>query len=168
MKNYLIIFVLLFSSFSGFSQEEGEEVTTYYLIRHAEKDDSDATNTNPDLNQTGLDRAKNWAKVFAPVNLDAVYSTDFRRTKQTAKPTADSKKLPTYAFDTTRMYDSGFKYNTSGKSVLIVGHSDTTPQLANIMLGEEKYPTIEENNSGNLYIVTVTKNKTTCVLLKID
>ena len=166
MKTFFTLFIVLFSTFSVFSQEN--ETTTYYLIRHAEKDTSDATNVNPDLNQIGLERAKKWASVFTPVSLNAIYSTDFRRTKQTAKPTANSKNLPTYAFDTSRMYDAGFKYNTSGKSVLVVGHSNTTPQLANMILGEEKYPLIDENNYSNLYIITVTNNKATSVLLKID
>lgn len=165
MKKYFFLFLVAICSFSVFSQEK---VTTYYLIRHAEKDRTNANNKNPNLTYKGTERAKKWAEVFSNVKLNAIYSTDFRRTKQTAKPTAESKKLPIYAFDTKAMYDAGFKYNTSGKSVLVVGHSNTTPQLANMILGEEKYKQIKDTNNGNLYIITIIDDKKSSTLLKIN
>ena len=55
-----------------------------------------------------------------------------------------------------------------GKNVLIVGHSNTTPNLVNELLGKEKYPQIEDNNNGNLYVVTIINGISTCTLLHID
>lgn len=165
MKKILCIAIIVLSSLSSYAQEE---VTTYYFIRHAEKVRTDKTNRNPDLNFEGLKRAKKWSQVFANVPFDAVYSTDYNRTKQTAKPTADSKKLPVLLYNPRKMYDDVFKANTKGKTVLVVGHSNTTPFFVNKVLGSEKYKQIDDNNNANLYIVTVTNGKATSVLLKID
>ena len=61
----LLLFILIVACNSN-------ETTTYYLIRHAEKDRTNPTNRNPNLNSEGLIRASNWAKYFETVALDAV------------------------------------------------------------------------------------------------
>lgn len=65
-----------------------EEITTYYFIRHSEKNRASRTK-NPNLLEKGQDRAENWAHYFKSVAFDAVYSTNYNRTKQTATPTAN-------------------------------------------------------------------------------
>ena len=168
MKKYFLIIVFAFSSLSIFSQQEkGKEVTTYYLIRHAEKVRTDKNNKNPFLNYKGLKRANYWATVFSNIKFDMVYCTDYNRTKQTASPTAKKNNLELYLYNPRDMYNDVFKYNTKGKTVLIVGHSNTTPFFANKILGENKYKQIEDNNNNNLYIVTVTKDSKTGVLLNV-
>ncbi|HLU81326.1 MAG TPA: histidine phosphatase family protein, partial [Flavobacteriaceae bacterium] len=57
--------------------------TTYYFIRHAEKDLSEPTNNDPHLTEEGLKRAAFWAKYFADKNIDKIYSTNYSRTIQT-------------------------------------------------------------------------------------
>ena len=68
-------------------------ISTYYLIRHAEKDRSDKTNTDPNLTEDGLKRAENWANHFKDLKFDMVYSTNYNRTKQTAMPTAKANNV---------------------------------------------------------------------------
>lgn len=165
MKKIVCLAIIILSSLSTFAQEE---VTTYYFIRHAEKVRTDKANRNPDLNVKGLKRAKKWSEVFTNVKFDAVYSTDYNRTKQTAKPTADANGLPVLLYNPRKMNDEAFKANTKGKTVLVVGHSNTTPFFANMVIGKAVYKQIDDSNNSNLYIVTVTKDKTTNVLLKID
>jgi broad specificity phosphatase PhoE len=96
MKKVLLLLVFVFSSLISCTQEE---TTTYYLIRHAEKDRTDKTNKNPNLNEKGLERAKKWAEYFKDVDFDAVYSTNYNRTMQTALPTAESNKLNIKNYD---------------------------------------------------------------------
>jgi broad specificity phosphatase PhoE len=165
MKKILCIAIVLMSTMATFAQEE---VTTYYFIRHAEKVRTDKANRNPDLNIAGLKRAKKWKEVFKNVSFDAVYSTDYNRTKQTAKPTADAKKLPVLLYNPRKMYDDAFKANTKGKTVLVVGHSNTTPFFVNKVIGKELYKQIDDRNNANLYIVTIVNGKATSVLLKIN
>ena len=47
--------------------------STYYFIRHAEKDRSDSTNKDPHLTDIGLKRAEKWASKLGDISFDAVY-----------------------------------------------------------------------------------------------
>lgn len=158
----LILTVLL--SLPTFSQENTEALensigtTTYYFIRHAEKDRSDTTNKNPNLIQKGMFRAAKWTYVLEHVKFDAVYSTDYNRTKQTAQPTAEKNGLEIIIYDARELYSEEFIKNTKGKTVLIVGHSNTTPMFVNTVIGKEKYEPINDSNNANLYIVTISSN----------
>jgi len=165
MKKVLLLLVFVFSSLISCTQEE---TTTYYLIRHAEKDRTDKTNKNPNLNEKGLERAKKWAEYFKDVDFDAVYSTNYNRTMQTALPTAESNKLNIKNYDPKKMYDVLFKTATQGKTVLVVGHSNTTPVFANKILGEKKYKNMDDKDNSSLYIVTMTGNKKTSRIKKVE
>lgn len=173
MKKLLFILAFTVFSLSSYAQETQEdqkkpEVTTYYFIRHAEKQRQDKTDRDPSLTFDGYKRADGWKDVFQFIPLDAVYSTNYNRTKLTAKPTADSKKLPILSYDPRNMYSESFQYNTKGKHVLIVGHSNTTPAFVNKVLGENRYKQIDDNNNSNLYIVTIVDGKATSTVLKIN
>lgn len=165
MKKYILVFGLIFSLLVSCNSQE---TTTYYLIRHAEKDRTDSGNKNPDLNENGLKRAKKWAEYFKNIDLDAVYSTNYNRTQQTAKPTANSKNLNITSYNPGKMYDSVFKANTKGKTVLIVGHSNTTPVFANKILGEKMYENMSDNDNASLFIVTISGDDKTSKIEKID
>jgi len=144
------------------------ETTTYYLIRHAEKDRTDNSNRNPNLNKDGLERAKKWALYFESIDLDAVYSTNYNRTQQTATPTAVSKKLDIQSYKPYKMFDTVFQQNTIGKKVLIVGHSNTTPVFVNKILGEKKYENMNDYDNASLYIVTISNDKITSKIEKVN
>jgi len=164
MKKFLLT-VFVFALFSACASDK---TTTYYLIRHAEKDRTNTTNKNPNLNSNGVIRAEKWAKHFENIVLDAVYSTDYNRTQQTAAPTAKSKDLIVQSYNSSKMYDSIFKKNTKGKTVLVVGHSDTTPVFANIILGQKKYKNMADNDNASLYIVTVFNDKKSSEIKKVN
>ena len=164
MKKFLLI-IFVFTLFIACTSDK---TTTYYLIRHAEKDRTNTTNKNPNLNSNGVIRAEKWAKHFENIVLDAVYSTDYNRTQQTAAPTAKSKDLIVQSYNSSKMYDSIFKKNTKGKTVLVVGHSDTTPVFANIILGQKKYKNMADNDNASLYIVTVFNDKKSSEIKKVN
>ena len=164
MKKLMLTFIFLSLSLISYAQE----ITTYYLIRHAEKLRIDKTDKNPNLNFNGYKRAEAWKDVFSDVPFDAIYSTDYNRTKLTAKPTATSKNLPILLYNPNMMYSEAFQNNTKGKTVLVVGHSNTTNVFANKILGIEKYKEIKDNNNSNLYIVTISNGKISSILLKIN
>jgi len=164
MKKLILTFIFLSLSLISYAQE----ITTYYLIRHAEKLRIDKTDKNPNLNFNGYKRAEAWKDVFSDVPFDAIYSTDYNRTKLTAKPTATSKNLPILLYNPNMMYSEAFQNNTKGKTVLVVGHSNTTNVFVNKILGIEKYNEINDNNNSNLYIVTISNGKISSILLKIN
>ena len=159
IKALLVFFIVLASC------APDTETTIYYLIRHAEKDRSDSLNRNPNLTEAGLNRAENWAKYFSNIKLDDVYSTNYNRTIQTAQPTAKSKNLVIKSYNPRNLFDSIFQAETKGKTVLVVGHSNTTPALANRILavngaGSQKsiYKDMDDRDNASLYILTFEKS----------
>jgi 2,3-bisphosphoglycerate-dependent phosphoglycerate mutase len=164
MKKLVVLLVILFCSLSSFAQE----VSAYYLVRHAEKDRSDKTNSNPKLTEEGKQRAAKWSTVFRDVAFDAVYSTNYLRTTARAQPTATAQGLEIQFYNPSELYSKEFQQATMGKTVLVVGHSNTTPQFVNAILGAERYSDIQDDNNANLYIVTRINEETAVVLLKIE
>ena len=144
------------------SQDDTEMiVSTYYLIRHAEKDRSDLEDIDPELNQSGLGRAMHWAEIFAEVDLDAIYSTDYQRTTMTAAPTSVKQDLTVKYYDPDELDINKFMTNNLGGKVLIVGHSNSTPELVNRLLGVEKYGPMDDYDNGSLFIVQVIGDQVT-------
>lgn len=144
------------------------KTTTYYLIRHAEKDKTDKNNKDPHLTKAGKKRANKWATIFKDVKFDMVFSTNYNRTKETAMPTAKANAIDITYYNPRNLASKEFIENTKGKTVLIVGHSNTTPKFANALLEKENYALMQEDNNANLYIVTLIKDLKTSTLLKLD
>ena len=167
MKHFILFVFVLLAITPSFSQEE-ISTTTYYFIRHAEKDRSDKTNKNPHLTDVGKNRAKHWSKIFAQVKFDAIYSTDYNRTKETAQPTATKNRLELTLYHPYKLDKSTFLSDTKGKTILIVGHSNTTPMFVNTILGYKKYKDIDDSNNGNLYMITMVNGKVSDQLLTIN
>ena len=157
----LLVFLFLF----GFQIHFGQNKTTqYYFIRHAEKADS---SKNPDLSEKGLERAKEWQMLFSELSFDAIYSTDFNRTIQTIKPISVKQNTNFSLYNPKTIDIEAFKKETFGKTILIVGHSNTIPNMVNQIIKENKYSDIEENQFGNLYIVTIFENQILSQLLHL-
>lgn len=129
------------------------QVSTYYLIRHAEKDRSDPENLDPELSQKGLGRAMHWAEILKDVPVDAVYTTDFQRTSMTAAPISVKQDITVQYYDPETLDIAQFKVDNLGKNVLVVGHSNTTPALANRLIGEERFGPMDDSDNGSLFIV---------------
>lgn len=158
LKAVLVIFLILgFSSCKDDQKVENVSnevsVSTFYFIRHAEKDRTDTNNADPELNQKGLGRAMHWAEILKDIELDAIYSTDYSRTSMTAAPTSVKKDIDVQYYDPSAMDIEQFKTDNLNKAVLVVGHSNTTPDFVNKMIGEEKYALLDDSDNGSLFIV---------------
>jgi 2,3-bisphosphoglycerate-dependent phosphoglycerate mutase len=160
MKKFLLLLALLFLNIS-FGQSN---TTTYYFIRHAEKVDS---SQNPDLSEKGLKRAELWNKIFSEISFNEIYSTDYKRTLQTASPTAATKKIKIKLYNPKTLNIESFKKEALGKKVLIVGHSNTTPKFVNDIINQNLFSDIEDETFGNLYIVTIIDGIISSQLLKL-
>ena len=163
MRKFIIVALLLMGQIVV-----AQEITTYYLIRHAEKERTDPLNRDPHLTTKGKERADNWQNIFKEIPFDIVYSTPYHRTRETAQPTASAQHLTIESYDTRNLYNALFKEKNEGKIVLVVGHSNTTPALANKILGREEYPQIDDLTNGNLYILKVNSQGVTSQLLSIE
>ena len=163
MKHLIILFFIAFNSLV-YSQE----TTTYYLVRHAEKDRTNEADNNPHLTEKGLKRASNWNTVLSQISFNEIYSTNYFRTIETALPLASREKLEIKFYDPSSLNITDFKENTKGKTVFIVGHSNTIPTFVNQLIGIDKYQDIEDTNNSNLYIITLINGKATDQLLMIN
>ena len=83
-------------------------------------------------------------------------------------PTAKANNLELQYYNPFKIKIEEFIETTKGETVLVVGHSNTTPQFVNKILEESKYEDIADDNNANLYKVTLSKNGKTSELSKID
>lgn len=131
---------------------QAQETTTLYLIRHAEK--ADATK-DTELSEGGKARAEKWKNFFSDKNISAIYATPYKRTIATAAPLAEKLGININSYNPSQLDLKSVTETHRGKSVLIVGHSNTLPNHVNKLLNENKYAEIDESEFGTLYIVTV-------------
>ena len=169
-----LLIILLVSTSCNTTKKEKKSAsddtvtTTYYLIRHAEKDRSDPSNKNPELSIVGIERAKKWAVYFENLAIDQIFSTDYKRTMQTAAYTASQKQVMVESYDPNDLFNEDFRLLTHGSNVLIVGHSNTTPKFVNAIIGENKYSDIDDNDNSLLYRVTVTGEEKNVEVVSIN
>lgn len=174
LKTLLISILLINLSSCKEDQKPAEEtpsdtgISTFYFIRHAEKDRSNPQDSDPELNQDGMGRAMHWAEILKDVELDAIYSTDFRRTSETAAATSVKKDIDVQYYDPRATDIVEFKLENRNKTVLVVGHSNTTPDFVNKMIDEDKYPALDDSNNGSLFIVTIINGISTSQKLNIN
>ena len=161
-KVFPFIFIFFFSC-----NTNNNDCGTYYLIRHAEKFRLDPENKDPELNEAGKKRALVWQEYFNNLGIDHVYSTDYKRTMQTALPFANSNELKINIYYPSKINNDEFLVTTTGNKVLIVGHSDTTPTFANELIKENVYPQMDDSNNSNLYIVSIWGDEINHEVIKI-
>lgn len=122
-----------------------------YLTRHAEKA---ATGTDPALTPEGQVRAQNIAAALKKAGIKKIYSTAYARTQQTAQPLASYLQLTTQTYDPTQLATFAQQLRGMTDNVLVVGHSDTTPELIR-QLGGDSVPDIAETEFDRLYQVAI-------------
>ncbi len=139
--------------------------TTYYLVRHAEKQ-SDGTH-DPALTEAGVARAQKIAKVLKGVKLNAIYSTDYKRTRSTAAPVAAQTGLEVVLYDPRQGAFETFiaSLKELEGNILVVGHSNTTPVVAGVLSGQT-LPELHEHQYDHMYIVTRKKGAEETLVIK--
>ncbi len=167
LRHLLLILMLLAPIFAPAARSNLEvfPVKTVILVRHAEK--MEAPREDPPLTEAGKARAALLAKMLARAGVKAIYTSQFLRTRETAEPLA--KQLGVTATPITiqskrsnprEVSEESIKQivdrimNGSADTVLVVGHSNSVPDVVR-MLGAEEAPAIDEKNFDDLFIVTV-------------
>lgn len=132
--------------------------TTIVLVRHAEK--QLGTIEDPPLTQEGDERAQRLAGLFgdrSPVGaIDAVYATKTRRAQATAAPLAARLGLQVIAADDPpAALARRVRHDQHGGVALVVGHSNTVPQIVAALTARRDIPAIPDDDFGTIYVVTV-------------
>jgi phosphohistidine phosphatase SixA len=105
---------------------------TVYLVRHAEKHIADK---DPALTACGQARAEALATSLAGVKLAAVYATPYQRTQQTAAAVAKQQQLDITQYDPRQPEILLSQLKAQTLPVLVVGHSNTVPELVTQLSG---------------------------------
>lgn len=134
-----------------------DEPTTVILVRHAEKA-AELSQTDPPLTAAGEARAAELARMLRDSGIDAVYVTPFQRTRETARPLVEAVGLEAVELQTGKAFArdtaSLIRAKHAGQTVLVVGHSNSTPDLARA-LGASDVPVIEDAwEFDNIFFVT--------------
>ena len=138
-----------------------QPATTVILVRHGEKADVPAN--DPPLSEVGAARAKALLAAARDAGITAVITTQFARTRETARPTAEALgitpevaraggSVAQHAQEVARMVQAH-----AGGVVLVVGHSNTLPAII-AALGAPQPPPICDSEYDDLYVVTLTPN----------
>jgi broad specificity phosphatase PhoE len=129
-------------------------VTTVILIRHAERNAPTPTNQDPQLNAAGKARAKSLIHIFDQSGIKAIYRSHFARSKQTAQPLATHLGLSAIEMDEALQIKNDILANHTGQTVLVIGHSDTVPDIIN-RLGAGNLPLIDDSEFDNLFVAKI-------------
>ena len=145
--------------------EAGGKATTVFLVRHAEK--ADVPGQDPPLSEAGRLRAEALARLLQSAGVKGIYTSQFLRTQQTAEPlgkrlgiTPGSVPLGMKTSNPREVSDESIRELTmkveahAGEAVLIVGHSNSIPEVIR-MLGGDVEPKIDESRFDDLFVVTV-------------
>ena len=128
------------------------------VVRHAEK----VSDTDERLTDAGRERARSLAKMLNDAGVGAIYATDTERARDTAKPLADALGLKVVIYDTVggmrgpvdaRPFVAMLGKQHAGDVVLVVGHSNTIPDLLKA-LGCPGDIKIAPGEYDNLFVVT--------------
>ncbi|MBB4806116.1 broad specificity phosphatase PhoE [Chryseobacterium defluvii] len=155
MKKLIFIFLLILSCTMQSQQ------THIYIVRHAEKDISDKTNTNPDLSKPGKQRAEKLLSVLKKVKFSAAYSTPYKRTQQTLKPIAEYNAVEITDYDPKNNQQLAEEILNiySGKNVIIAGHSNTILEMVKAFGAKKPFEEISEDDYSNLFHIIIEKDK---------
>jgi len=144
---------------------------TVIVVRHAERADGGAAaNTgmtdkpaDPPLSAIGEARAAKLATMLAEAGVTAIYTTEFKRTQDTAKPLATKLGLKSVAIagkDTPGLIARVRKDNAKDV-VLIVGHSNTIPEIIKALTG--KTVTMRDEEYDAMFVLTPSAGSVTLI-----
>lgn len=133
-------------------------VTTIYIVRHAEKETANPEDKDPDLTLEGKARAEALRSLLKDKAVDAVYTTQFKRTMNTLKPLADERhlKILTYESSAYEFLKTQIMQNFTGKTVVVVGHSNTIVPMAKAFGVEPPVTEVPDSKYDHIFKITIT------------
>lgn len=151
MKKFYAILSAVFFTFCYSSSSFAFDI---YLSRHFEKQTG---LSDPGLTDLGLKRAGELAKLLKDKNIQHIYSTDYNRTQQSATPISKLISVPIKSYDPKLLAEFAASVKAMKQSVLILGHSNTTPMMIHLLGGQAD--SIDESEYGVLYKLTIDGNQ---------
>lgn len=144
-------------SFQLITKEVPESATVVYLVRHAEKAISSGSmmDKDPALTPQGEARAKDLARLLQDAGIQYIFSSDYKRTRNTAQPIADLLGLEVQLYDPRQLGDLAEKIQSNNGRYLVVGHSNSTPSMVQLLGGEPGPPIDDATEYDRLYTLVL-------------
>lgn len=134
-QNLRIRVSLVDNSRMGVSPNEFKVESTgrsIFIVRHAEK----LSGSDPSLTELGQRRAKKLAAILKPMGMTHVYSTNYKRTLETATPTAEENQLEIQKYGKLDQLKQWIDKTPADAKILIVGHSNTVGSTSELFGGK--------------------------------
>jgi len=122
---------------------------TIFVMRHLQK----AEGNDPPLSPEGAANAKALADLLARSGIKAIFATPTRRDIETAAPLAARLGIKVTSYDAANPGALVSAVAAIPGSVLVVGHSNTVPDLV-ARFGGKQPVTLTEQDYGTLFAVT--------------
>ena len=135
-----------------------------FVVRHAERAAATPAPANPvppghsmmpddpPLSPAGQARAARLATMLASAGIQRIYTTEFKRTRQTAAPLADKLKIKAVMAAANDPAPLVKQLQQGAGNVLVVGHANTIPDLLK-KLGVKESVTIADDQYDDLFLV---------------
>ena len=115
-----------------------------------------------ELSAEGRERAERLAKAVKKYRPREIFATDYKRTKQTAEPIAKLRGKEIQTYDPAKQADLVAKILASTtERYLIVGHSNTIPALANLLMKKEVFKQLADTEYGVFWVIRIKKGAVT-------
>jgi phosphohistidine phosphatase SixA len=139
--------------------------SVFFLVRHSEKASED---DDPPLTELGKRRSETLARLLRDADIDHIHSSDFVRCTDTAAPLSRALGVEVQIYDPRDLAAFAEKLTTTPGRHLVVGHSNTTPELARL-LGGDGGSEISSDEYDRLYVVTrLAGSSPTTILLRFQ
>ena len=157
----LIIFLLCIVTLLPLEAHAQDRTVTIFLVRHAEKDATNKQDADPALSDAGKERAERLRKILSGYRPNRILSTDTERTRETAGPLAKQRNLKIEIYDPRKLPEVAefLKTLKKNRKVVVVGHSNTTAALANILFGSKTFNNLDDSEYDKLFIIRMKKGK---------
>lgn len=123
-----------------------------FIVRHAEKAPTDGD--DPELSVAGQKRAEALARILTDAQIKAVFVTEFRRTQETAEPTARAAHVSPTVVPANDVPGLIAKLRALNGNALVVGHGNTIPDLVKA-IGISAAISIPDDDYSEILVVSV-------------
>jgi 2,3-bisphosphoglycerate-dependent phosphoglycerate mutase len=132
-------------------ESQAQVLTKIYVLRHADK-----ILIGDNLNPLGITRANDLRRYLAPTGINALFSTNFVRTQRTVQPMATAL-MPVRIYNEIPALITQIRTTLSGRRIVVVGHSNTVPQIITGCGCASPFPAagIPDSQFDNLLLILV-------------
>lgn len=132
--------------------------TVIYIVRHAEKDTSDPANNNPALSAEGKERAIALNEFLRKEKVAAVFSTNYKRTMQTASAVAQRNGVPLKTYKDAKEVADLVKSEFTNQKILITGHSNTILDIVKAFGATPPFDKLNDDDYDLIFRVEIGKD----------